>query len=350
MFKGIDFYSDTMTRPTPGMRQAMANAEVGDEQKGEDPTTIRLEERMAELLGHSSTMFFPSATMANEVALKLLAKPGDELIAAASCHLYFAETGGPAIHAQLLSKMIPAETGIFTGDDVRANYRWAKGSHYPVTRIVSVENTTNMGGGLAWPKEALDGVLTAAKELGLSTHLDGARLWNAAAATGRKISELAGPFTTATVCFSKGLGCATGAILGFEKSRWTEVRRLKQLMGGAMRQSGILSAACLYALDNHLSRLGDDHDNAALLASGLAEGIRHIQVEPRPKLATNMVYFRWKSPKVKLETFLNDTEMKGVRFSQVDLDRVRCVLHLDISRTDVERAIKIVREVAESYG
>jgi len=349
MFKGIDFYSDTMTRPTPGMRQAIANAEVGDEQKGEDPTTIKLEQRVSELLGHSSAMFFPSATMANEVALKLLSHPGDELIAASTCHLIFGETGGPAVHAQLMLKPIASDSGIFTGEQVRANYRHAKGSHYPITRVVSVENTTNMGGGLAWGKEELDGVLNASKDLGLATHLDGSRLWNAAAATGRKLSELASPFTAAVVCFSKGLGCPTGGMLTFDKSRWVEVRRLKQVMGGGMRQSGILAAAALYALDNHLERLTEDHENAARLASGLSEGIRHIVVEPRPKHATNMVFFRWRSPKVELETFLKDTESKGVRFSQVDVDRVRCVLHLDISKSDVEKAIKVVREVAESY-
>ena len=350
MFKGIDFYSDTVTRPTQAMKQAMIEAETGDEQKGEDPTTRKLEERVAELLGHSAALFFPSATMANEVALRLLTHAGDEIIAYSNCHLFFAETGGPAVHAALMCKPVHTSNGIFTSEDVKANYRWSTGSHYPVTKLVAVENTTNMGGGIAWSEEELNSVLTTAKELGLSTHLDGARLWNASIATQRKLSALASPFTTATVCFSKGMGCPTGAVLAFEKSRWAEVRRLKQLMGGAMRQSGILSACALYALDNHYTRLSEDHENASRLASGLSEGVKFLTVEPREKLSTNMVYFRWRHLKVPTETLLLDCEKKGVRFSQVDRDRVRAVLHLDISKEDVTRAIGILKETAQSYG
>ena len=245
MFQGIDLYSDTITRPTRAMRLAMVEAEVGDEQKREDPTTAHLEERMAKLLGHSSSMFFPSATMANEIAIRLHCAPGDELVAADDCHLYFAEAGGPAIHSAVVCKAISTASGIFSGEDVRRQFRWAKGPHYPVTRLVSVENTTNMGGGVAWPKAALDDVVHVARELELKTHMDGSRLFNAAAASGLTPTQIAAGFDTVTVCFSKGLGCPTGAILAFDERHWERVRRLKQLFGGAMRQSGILAAAAL---------------------------------------------------------------------------------------------------------
>ena len=247
----------------------MANAEVGDEQKGEDPTTLRLEERMAELLQHSAAMFFPSATMANEIAIRLQCSPGDELLAADDCHLFLAEVGGPAVHAGAVCKAIATPNGIFSGEDVRRHFRWAQGTHYPLSRLLSVENTTNMGGGVAWPKTMLDDVTATARELGLKLHMDGSRLFNAVTASGLSPGEIAAPFDTVTVCFSKGLGCPTGAILAFDKSHWQTVRRLKQLFGGAMRQSGILAAAALYALDHHVARLAEDHQHAQLLAEQL---------------------------------------------------------------------------------
>lgn len=349
MFKGIDFFSDTLTRPSTAMKKAMMDAEVGDEQKGEDPTTRRLEEKVADLLGHSSAMFFPSATMANEVAIRLLCEPGDELVAAHNCHLFIAESGGPAIHAGVMLKPIATPNGIFSGDDVRASFRWSKGSHYPVTKLVSIENSTNMGGGIAWSKTQLDSVFEATKTLDLKTHLDGARLFNAAASSSLTPQEIAGRFTTATICLSKGLGCATGAVLVFDKAHWTKVRRLKQLMGGAMRQSGILAAAGIYALDNNLERLSDDHENAALLARLLGEDLSHVTVET-PSPSTNMVFFRWTASAVPVADFLKKCEDRGVRFGDVEPPgRIRAVTHLDISREDVLKAATIVKEVSASY-
>jgi threonine aldolase len=343
MFQGIDFYSDTVTRPTPGMRQAMANAEVGDEQKGEDPTTLRLEERMAGLLQHSAAMFFPSATMANEIAIRLQCSPGDELLAADDCHLFLAEVGGPAVHAGAVCKAIATPNGTFTGDDVRRHFRWAKGTHYPLSRLLSVENTTNMGGGVAWPKALLDDVTATARELGLNTHLDGSRLFNAAAASAMPPGEIAAPFDTVTVCFSKGLGCPTGAVLAFDKARWDTVRRLKQLFGGAMRQSGILAAAALYALDHHVERLAEDHQNAKLLAEQLAS-ITALEVETRPP-SSNMVFFRLRAEAMSPAEFAERCGAQNLRFSHVGSNRFRAVTHLDISRADVDRAGAIVRGV-----
>ncbi|MGD9722203.1 MAG: low specificity L-threonine aldolase [Pirellulales bacterium] len=343
MFAGIDFYSDTITRPTRAMRQAMAEAEVGDEQKREDPTTLRLEERMATLLGKTGAMFFPSATLANEIAIRLQCSPGDELIAAEDCHLYFAEAGGPAIHSAVICKAIPTASGIFSGDDVRRQYRWPKGPHYPVSRLVSVENTTNMGGGVAWSKAQLQDVVSAAQELRLKLHMDGSRLFNAAVATALSPREIADGFDTVTVCFSKGLGCPTGAILAFDNVQWDTVRRLKQLFGGAMRQSGILAAACLYALDHHVERLAEDHANARRLAE-LLSTIGALEVESRAP-SSNMVFFRWRSTACGDREFLDRCVAQGVRFSHVGANRFRAVTHMDVSAADVEQAANIVREI-----
>ncbi len=341
MFHGMDLSSDTVTRPTEAMKKAMLAAELGDEQRGEDPTTRRLEERMCELLGHSDAMFFPSATMANQIALRLLSEPGDELIAAEHCHLFFAEGGSPAIHSGLMARPIRTENGIFTGDDVRTAYRWLQGPHYPISKIVSIENTTNMGGGCAWTESQISSVLSAANELNLSTHLDGARLFNASLSSGLSVKEIASEFDTATVCFSKGLGCPMGAVLVFDAIHRVKVRRLKQIFGGAMRQSGILAAACLYALDNHVVRLVEDHSNAQLLAVGLSD-IPGIEVETFAP-ASNMVFFRWTAAKGSIDEFQDACLRNGVRFSRVGPRRLRAVTHLDLSKKQIEEAIRVIR-------
>lgn len=343
MFKGIDFFSDTVTRPTPEMRQAMVQAEVGDEQRGEDPTTLRLEERIAELLGKEAAMFLPSATMANEIALMELGRPGDELIAAENCHLFLAESGGPAVHARLQAKPIVTQTGMFTVADLKANFRTALGPLYPVSRVLSMENTTNMGGGIAWPLDRFFQVQEAAKELQMKVHLDGARLFNAATASEVPIKRLASVFDTVTICFSKGLGCPMGACLAFDYERWDSIRRFKQLMGGALRQSGMLAAAALYALDHHVQRLQDDHENARLLAKGLLD-IQGIEVE-NPSPSTNMAYFKLKSKKYSPVEFQSTCEQRGLRFSPVGPDRFRAVTHLDISKSDVAKALGILKEI-----
>ncbi len=345
VFKGIDLFSDTVTRPSIAMKKAMLAAEVGDEQKGEDPTTRQLEEMMAELLGHSAALFFPSATMANEIAIRLLCERGDELIAAENCHLFLAETGGPAVHAAVMCRPIASATGIFSGSDVRMKYRWTKGPHYPRSKLLSVENTTNMGGGIAWSMEQLDAVLLAAKELNLKTHLDGSRLFNAVIKSKQSASQLASRFDTATICLSKGLGCPLGAILAFPKERYEEVRRLKQLMGGALRQSGILAAAGIYALQNNVERLHEDHTNAERLALRLSNEISAIEVENNPP-STNMVFFHWKGKNMTSTQFNHACIQHGLRFSHVGENRFRAVTHLDISRENIEEAIEIIKKIA----
>lgn len=343
MFEGIDFYSDTLTRPSAGMRKAIAEAVVGDEQKGEDPTTNQLEERMAKLLGQESSMFFASATLANEVALRLLTKPGDEILAFDQCHLYFAETGGPAIHAGLMTRSIVTETGVFDGEAVRKAFRLAKGPHYPDSTLLSVENTTNMGGGVAWPLKSLDEVTEVARSLGMKTHLDGSRLWNAVAKEKYSLQQAGSLFDAVTVCFSKGMGCPTGAVLAFPARYRDQVRRLKQLFGGAMRQSGVLAAACLYALDHNQERIAEDHANAHRLAQVLSQ-FPELRVETTEP-STNMVFFRWIAKYGTADEFLAKCEKRGLRFSPVGGNRIRAVTHLDISAEAVEKTAQIVREV-----
>lgn len=346
MFKGIDFSSDTVTQPTQAMKQTMMQAPLGDEQKGEDPTTRELEELVAKTLGKETALFFPSATMANQIALRLLCDPGDELIAAENCHLFGAEAGGPAIHSGIMARPIKTPTGIFKGEEVEAIYRWSKGPHYPVSKCVSVENTTNNGGGIAWPLETLRSVLQAAKKLQLKTHLDGARLFNAAVKLNVTPRELAADFDTITICLSKGLGCAAGAVLAFNKEAYPKVRRLKQLMGGSLRQSGILAAAGIYALQNHVQRLAQDHENALRLATQLATQCPEISVETHP-LSTNMVFFEWHGRSTPAE-FNQQCADQGVRFLMVSPNRFRAVTHLGISAEDIDVAVSKIKKIAHA--
>lgn len=344
MFKGIDLSSDTATKPTRAMKEAMMDAPLGDEQKGEDPTTRRLEEMVAKLLGFDRALFFPSATMANEVALCLLCEPGDELIAAENCHLFTSEGGGPAIHAKVMARAVPTTTGVFTGDDLRVAYRTQQGSHHPVSKCVSIENTTNLGGGLAWDVASLQSALSVARELHLKTHLDGARLFNAAIKLKVDPKVLTSGFDTVTICLSKGLGCPIGAVLALSNLYYEKARRLKHLFGGAMRQSGILAAAGIYALQNNVSRLAEDHRHAELFSS-LLSGIPSIEVESHP-FSTNMVFFKWKGTHLTPAGFYEACVRRGFRFSQVEENRFRAVFHLDIIVKELELVVDSLNEIA----
>lgn len=316
-------------------------APTGDEQYGEDPTTTRLEERVAELLGKTAALFFPSATMANEVAIRLHCRPGDELIAGENCHLFTAEAGGPAVHAGVQAKPIATERGIFSGDHIRKAFRWETGPHHPRSRLVSVENTANMDGGVAWPLDRLDDVLKTVAEMNLKSHLDGARLFNAAVASGVKVDRLARGFDTVTLCLSKGLGCPVGAVLAYPEEFRDEVWRLKQLMGGSLRQSGILAAAGLYALDHNVERLAEDHAHATQLARGLGE-FPGIELET-PEPSTNMVFFHWTDPRGGA-WFDERALQNGVRFSRVGERRFRAVTHLGVSESDISLTVDKIRK------
>ena len=330
----VNLYSDTQTRPSEGMRRAIATADVGDEQRREDPTTRQLEERVAELLGQEAGLFLPSGTMCNQIALRLHARPGgDELILDRTAHPIIAEAGGPAWNAGLMIHALDGEGGIFTGDQVRAAIR-PDSRYMPRSRVVSVEQTTNMGGGRIWPLESVHEVLAAAREHGLRTHMDGARLMNAVVASGVSAAEYAGGFDTAWLDFTKGLGAPVGAVLCGSEELIGEAWRWKQQMGGAMRQAGIVAAGCLYALDHNVERLAEDHDNARALAAGFAELGCEV-VEPE----TNIVIFS--AP----EGFAASMARHAIELSGTPDGRVRAVTHLDVSRAEVDSALEVARTV-----
>jgi threonine aldolase len=329
----INLYSDTQTRPSEDMRRAIATADVGDEQRGEDPTTRQLEERVAELLGQEAGLFLPSGTMCNQIALRLHSRPGgDELILDRTAHPIIAEAGGPAWNAGLMIHALDGDGGIFDGDAVRAAVR-PESRYMPRSRVVSVEQTTTMGGGRVWPLDGVHDVLEAAREHGLRTHLDGARLMNAVVASSVSAAEYAGGFDTAWLDFTKGLGAPVGAVLTGSRALIDEAWRWKQQMGGAFRQSGIVAAGCLYALDHNVERLAEDHEHARLLANGLAEiGLDVVAPE------TNIVIFA--AP----PGFVEAMARRAIELSSTPDGRVRAVTHLDVGRTEVEEALKAAKE------
>ena len=334
----IDLSSDTATRPSEGMRRAMAAADVGDEQKREDPATNELQERVADLLGKEAAMFLPSATMGNLIALKTHLKPGDEFIATHNAHIVVWEGGGYAAVAGASVNALVTERGVFTGAQVRAAVR-PDDPHYARTRLVCVENTHNAGGGTVWTREELEDVSGAAREHGLRMHLDGARVMNAVAAGRRPAREVAGVFDSVTLCLSKGLGCPVGAVLAGSREFIEAAWRPKHLLGGAMRQSGILAAAGLYALEHTLGRLGEDHGNARRLAEGLAE-IGRVKIDVS-RVQSNLVFFSVEGRTG--DEARADMEARGVRMSG-SYGMLRAVTHLDVSGADVERAIGEARE------
>ncbi len=338
----INMFSDTVTLPTTKMKEAMLIAPIGDEQRQEDPTTVQLEQQMANLLGQECAIFLPSATMANIISIRLLCNPGDELFGADQCHLFYAEAGGPAIHSGVMTRPIQTASGIFTGDQLREAYRWFKGPHHPLSKCVSIENTTNMGGGLAWELNEIKSVLSAAKELNLNTHLDGSRLFNAAIKHNLTPKEIASSFDAVTICLSKGLGCPMGAILAFKEKHYLEVRRLKQLFGGALRQSGILAAAGIFALENHINRLADDHENAKILFTRIKNEIPQLLVEENSK-STNMIFFNVIENNLSGKLLLERCKKNGLIFSQINDRRFRMVTHLNISTQDIHNAIEILK-------
>ena len=331
----VDLFSDTVSLPTDGMRRAIAEAEVGDEQKFEDPTVNLLQERVAELLAAEAALYMPSGTMCNEAAFAVHCRPGDEIIADHNAHPVTAEAGGPAVLSGAMVRGVVGDRGIFTADQVREAIRPPLRLS-PRSRVVSVENTSNYGGGRCWPIERVREVTAVAREHGLAAHMDGARLLNAVVATGTSAAEFAEPFDSAWIDFSKGLGAPVGAVLAGSRDFIEEAWVWKQRLGGAMRQAGIVAAACVYALDHHVERLADDHANARVLAEGLADlpgvALDHSTVE------TNIVVFELEG--MPAEMFAGRMlEEHGVRVSTLGPGTVRAVTHLDVDREGVEAAL-----------
>jgi threonine aldolase len=339
MTRIVDLRSDTLTRPSPAMRAAIANADVGDEQKREDPTVIALEARVAAMLGHDAAVFVPSATMANQIALRTLGAPGDEVLADRRSHVFLYELGAPAVLSGLVMKPIVASEGTFDAAALEATFV-AQAWYRSGSTVLCVENTHAETGGQVWDRKTLADVVERARSLGLRVHLDGARLLNAAVADGVPAHVISAQFDTVTLCLSKGLGCPVGALLAGSADLIEQARRSKQLLGGSMRQAGILAAAGLFALDNNVDRLSVDHEHARLLGGLLTNaGVRVGQ----GSVDSNIVLIEARAGAAETAGRL---ESAGIRLATVDDPRLlRAVTHLDISEDDIHYAAEVISRV-----
>jgi threonine aldolase len=337
----IDLSSDTATRPSDEMRRYMAEAPVGDEQRREDPTVNRLQEMVAQLTGKEAALFLPSGTMCNAIAIKIHTQPGDEIILDRNAHPYTSEGGGPAALAGVSCALLDGVRGIFTAEQVEAAIR-DTGPHSPQSRMVSIENTTNRGSGKVWPMPYVREIATLAHSRGLKTHMDGARLMNAVVASGIATSKWAEQMDTVWIDLSKGLGAPVGGILAGTYDDMERARRYKHLYGGAMRQAGIIAAAGVYAFENNVERLAEDHANARLLAEGLSE-IPGIKVDP-DDIETNIVFFDVTETGRKAEEINDAITERGVRMGGRG-PMIRAVTHLDVSRSDIEQTLETMRDV-----
>jgi len=323
------------------MRQAIANAEVGDEQKREDPSVNRLQEIVCELTGKEAAVFLPTGTMCNLIAHAVHCKPGDEIIMEEQSHPAHFEGGGPAVHSRAAVRLLPTFDGVFSPEQVEGAIR-PDDPHFPRSRLVCVENTHNLKGGRIWPIPAIAAVVEVARKHRLATHLDGARLMNAVVASGVSAKEYCQNFDSAWIDLSKGLGCPAGGVLAGSKEFIAQAWRYKFLFGGAMRQAGILAAAGVYAFENNVKRLAEDHAKAKALVKGMAE-IKGIEVD-LAAVETNIVIFDIASTGIPRAEFMNRVQAKGVRFSGLmQPTRLRAVTHLDIPQDGVERALAAVR-------
>lgn len=337
----IDLYSDTKTRPTAAMRQAIAEAEVGDEQHMEDPTVLKLVERCANLLGHEAAVFLPSGTMANEIAVLVHCRPGDEILAHRDSHILNFEGGAVAALTGAMVRPLDGPKGIFNAETLKKSIR-PVARHLPRSRLVVVEQTTNLGGGAVWSLEKLDKIIEIARHHTLVAHMDGARLPNASVASKIPLSRMAGHFDSVFLDFTKGLGTPFGAVLAGSHSFIEEAWRWKQRLGGSMRQAGMMAQACLYALDHHIERLEEDHDRARLLSEGIAS-IDLLRVEP---VETNMVFIDVSGTGLTAAEFNQQLIARDIRMSIQGDMRLRAVTHLDISPDHITETVAAVAAIA----
>ena len=339
----IDLRSDTVTRPSPGMRAAMAAAEVGDDQFGDDPTINRLQERVAELLGKEVSLWLPTGTMANQVALRALTSPGDDVIVSRQAHSVWHETGGSAANAGVQLTEIGG-LGFFTAEEFRAAVKPRGHLIYPPTTLVEVENTHNRAGGVVVPPSDAAAVASAARDLGIASYLDGARLWNAAAATGRTVAELAAPFDVVMVSLSKGLGAPGGSLLAGRTELMPTLVRHRRMLGGAMRQVGIFAAAGLWALDHNVDRLVEDHANARAIATHLAQSPAYV-IDPTT-VDTNILVLQVADAAPNAQTIVERARERGLLIFALGPRTLRAVTHLDVTTERCATAAEILVDAA----
>ena len=343
----IDLRSDTVTKPCPAMRAAMAEAPVGDDVIDIDPTVARLQEMIADMLGKEAAMFMPSGSMTNQVAVRLHCDRGDEFLCEAGCHIYNYEQGGFAQLSQAIPRTFTGERSVIHLEQVRSAIR-PDNEHAVRTRLLCLENTHNRGGGVVLPYEGTVELCEWAHAQGLNTHLDGARLFNAVVASGISASNWAQPFDTVSVCFSKGLGAPVGSALAGTRDHIHWMRRHRKLFGGGMRQSGIIAAGAIYALENNVSRLAEDHQNAQQIANTV-KTIDGLTLEPEV-VDTNIVIFRVEPALCDAATFCEQAHQMGVWMLPFSHEHVRAVTHLHISQADAEQAGKVLGRVVEAQA
>lgn len=348
----IDLRSDTVTKPSPEMRRAIAEAQVGDDVFGDDPTVNRLQEKVAELLGKEAALYVPSGTMANEAAIRAQTQPGDQIIAHFDSHAYHYEGGAVAAISGCSMYLLQGDRGLFTADDVRAAIR-PDDDHFPISKLVVVENTQNRGGGTVWPIERIAAIREVADEFNLKMHLDGARLMNACVASGHSPEEYSQYFDTVSICFSKGLGAPVGSAVASNAETIKRVHRSRKMLGGGMRQVGIIAAGALYALKHNIERLVEDHINAKRLAMAIAN-MPSLSVDV-DSVETNIVYFdvdaslrlpsREPTPAGVAQALCDVLYEQGVWMLALGPHRIRAVTHLDVSDDDIDRATAVMCDV-----
>jgi len=338
----MDFRSDTVTRPTPEMREAMAAARVGDDVLGDDPTVLELQQRVADLLGKEAALFLPSGTMSNLIGVRVHCRPGDELLCEAGSHIYHYEQSGYAQICGVAARTVEGQYGVLLPEQLEGMIR-PSDAHYARTRLVTLENTHNRGGGRVQPYEYVEAITHWARQHGLRTHLDGARLWNAVAATGIPPRQWAGHFDTVSVCFSKGLGAPVGSALAGPQEVMAEALRHRKVLGGAMRQAGVVAAGARYALEHHRERVAEDHANARRLAEGIRQ-IERLTLTP-DQVETNMLFFRVESSVGTAATLRDQLRLRGILVLATGPQTIRMVTHLNLTASDVARAVTALAEV-----
>ncbi len=341
----IDLRSDTVTRPSPAMLQAMMNAKVGDDVYAEDPTVNELQETIADILGKEAAIFVPSGTMSNQIGVKVNTKPGDEVIIEKDAHIFYFETAAPAIISNVQLRQLPSNSGEMQLADIEEAIR-PDVYYFPKTTCICLENTHNRHGGAILSHEYIQQVAAIAHGNNIAFHLDGARIWNASVATGVKIADYVKEFDTVSVCLSKGLGAPVGSVLAGTKEKITLARKWRKILGGGMRQAGIIAAAGLFAVKNNIERLAEDHANAKMFGK-LLEDVDEIHIDQNA-IATNMVVIQTKG-ELTSQNFVSACKSEGLLFNAIASDKIRIVFHLDISTKDTTEAANIIKSILKKH-